>query len=80
MLFFDRRKDKDRRSKKDRRGFNNPDYNGPENRSEIERRRDKNRRSGVDRRSGVYHKLSDQRKTLYDGILNKLEDLLDEEI
>ena len=80
MLFFDRRKGKDRRSKKDRRGFDNPDYNGPENRSEIESRRDKNRRSDVDRRIGLYHKLPEHRKKTLDGILNKLEDLLDEEI
>ena len=59
MLFFDRRKGKDRRSKKARGGFDNPDYNGSENRSEIERRRDKNRRHNADRRSGLYHKLSD---------------------
>jgi len=49
MLFFDRRKGKDKRAKKDQRGFDNPDYNGPENRSETERRKNK------DRRSGMYH-------------------------
>jgi hypothetical protein len=80
MLFYDRRKGKDRRSKKDRRGFDNPDYNGPENRSKIERRNNKDRRHHADRRSGVYHKLSNQRKTLLDDVLNKLEDLLEEEI
>lgn len=80
MLFFDRRKGKDRRSKKDLRGFDNPDYNGPENRNEIERRRDKSRRSSVDRRTGIYHKLPEHRKKTLDGILNKLEDLFDEEI
>ena len=79
MLFFDRRKGKNRRSKKDRRGFDNPAYDGPEHRSETERRNNKDRRQNADRRSGVYHKLSDQRKTLLDGVLNKLEDLLDEE-
>ena len=79
MLFFHRRKGKDRRSNKGRGELDNPQYKGSEKRSEIERRRDKNRRSGVDRRSGLYHKLSDQRKTTLDGILNKLEDLIDEE-
>ena len=79
MLFFDRRKGKDRRSKKDRRGFDKPDYNGPENRSEIERRRDKKRRHNEDRRTGIYHKLPKHQKTTIDGILNRLEDLLDEE-
>ena len=80
MLFFDRRKGKNRRSKKERRGFDNPDYNGPENRSEIERRRDKNRRHNADRRTGIYHKLPEHRKKTLDGILNKLEDILNEEI
>jgi len=80
MLFFDRRKGKDRRSKKARRGFDNPDYNGPENRGETDRRRDKSRRSSVDRRTGIYHKLPEHRKKTLDGILNKLEDLFDEEI
>ena len=80
MLFFDRRKDKDRRSKKARRGFDNSDYNGPENRSEIERRRDKSRRHNAERRTGIYHKLPEHRKKTLDGILNKLEDLFDEEI
>ena len=49
MLFFDRRKGNDKRAKKDQRGFDNLDYNGPENRNETERRKNKDRRSGTDR-------------------------------
>jgi len=79
MLFFERRKNKDKRSYKERRVPNNAHYMGPEHRSEIERRKNKDRRCGTDRRSGMYHKLSEQRKTTLDGILNKLEDLIDEE-
>jgi len=79
MLFFERRKNKDKRSYKERRVPNNADYIGSEHRSETERRKNKDRRHNADRRSGLYHKLSDNRKTTLDGILNKLEDLIDEE-
>jgi hypothetical protein len=79
MLFFKRRKNKNKRSHKERRVPNNSHYMGPEHRSETERRKNKDRRYNGDRRSGLYHKLSEQRKTTLDGILNKLEDLLDEE-
>jgi len=79
MLFFERRKKKDKRSHNERRAPNNALYNGPDHRSETERRKNRDRRHAADRRSGLYHKLSDQRKTTLDGILNKLEDLLDEE-
>jgi len=78
MLFFNRRKKKDKRSHKERRAPNNALYNGPEHRSEIERR-NKDRRNNPGRRSGLYDKLSDQRKTILDEILNKLEELIDEE-
>jgi len=79
MLFFDRRKKKDKRSRKERRAPHNALYNGPEHRNEIERRENKDRRNNGERRSGFYHKLSDQQKTTMDGILNRLEDLMDEE-
>ena len=78
MLFFKRRKNKNKRSHKERRVPNNAHYMGPEHRS-GERRKNKDRRYNADRRSGLYHKLSDNRKTTLDGILNKLEDLIDEE-
>jgi hypothetical protein len=57
----------------------NAHYMGPEHRSETERRKKKDRRHNADRRSGLYHKLSDQRKTTLDGILNRLENLVQEE-
>jgi hypothetical protein len=79
MLFFERRKNKDKRAYNERRVPNNAHYMGSEHRSETERRKNKDRRYNADRRSGLYHKLSDQRKTTLDGILNKLEDLLDKE-
>jgi len=79
MLFFERRKNKNKRSYNERRVPNNAHYMGSEHRSETERRKNKNRRHNADRRSGLYHKLSDQRKTTLDGILNRLEDLVDEE-
>jgi len=72
MLFFKRRKNKDKRSHKERRVPHNALHNSPEHPSD-ERRKNK------DRQRGLYHKLSDQRKTTLDGILNKLEDLIDEE-
>jgi len=78
MLFFERRKNKDKRSHNERRVPNNAHYMGPEHRSETERRKNKERRN-ADRRRGLYHKLSDQQKTTMDGILNRLEDLIDEE-
>ena len=80
MLFFKRRKNKDKRSHKERRVPNNAHYIGPEYRSEDERKKNKDRRDNADRRSGFYHKLPEHRKKTLDGILNKLEDLLDEEI
>ena len=80
MLFFKRRKNKDKRSHKERRVPNNAPYMGPEYRSETERKKNKDRRDNADRRSGLYHKLPEHRKKTLDGILNKLEDLLDEEI
>ena len=79
MLFFDRRKNKDKRAQKDRRVLNNSQYTGPEHRSETERRTDKDRRSRADRRTGMYHKLPEFQKKTLDGILNRLEDLLEEE-
>ena len=79
MLFFKRRKNKNKRSHKERRVPNDAHYMGPEHRSGTERRKNKDRRYNADRRSGLYHKLSDQRKTTLDGILNRLEDLVDEE-
>lgn len=79
MLFFKRRKNKDKRAYNERRVPDNAHYMGPEHRSETERRKNKDRRHNTDRRSGLYHKLSDQRKTTLDGILNRLEDLIDEE-
>jgi hypothetical protein len=79
MLFFDRRKNKDRRAQKDHRVLNNSQYTEPENRSETERRSDKDRRGRSDRRTGMYHKLPEFRKNTLDGILNRLEDLLEEE-
>jgi hypothetical protein len=78
MLFFERRKNKDKRSYNERRAPHNAHYMGPEHRSD-ERRKNKDRRHNTDRRSGLYHRLSEQRKTTLDGILNRLEDLLDEE-
>jgi len=78
MLFFKRRKNKNKRSHKERRVPNNAHYMGPEHRS-GERRKNKDRRNNGERRSGLYHKLSDNRKTTLDGILNKLEDFIDEE-
>ena len=78
MLFFKRRKNKNKRSHKERRVPNNAHYMGPEHRS-GERRKNKDRRHDEDRQRGLYHKLSDNRKTTLDGILNKLEDLIDEE-
>jgi len=80
MLFFKRRKNKDKRSHKERRVPNNAPYMGPEYRSETERKKNKDRRDNADRRSGFYHKLPEHREKTLDGILNKLEDLLDEEI
>ena len=79
MLFFERRKNKDKRLHNERRGPNNAHYMGPEHRSETERRKNKDRRHATDRRSGLYHKLSDRQKTTMDGILNRLEDLVEEE-
>ena len=78
MLFFERRKNKDKRSYNDRRMNNTALYNGPEQRKD-ERRMHKDRRKNSDRRQGLYHKLSDQQKTTMDGILNRLEDLLEED-
>lgn len=78
MLFFERRQNKDKRSFNDRRINNKASYNGPEKRSD-ERRKNKDRRQDADRRGGLYHRLPDQRKTTIDGILNRLEDLLEEE-
>ena len=79
MLFFERRKNKDKRTYKERRMPDNTHYMWPEHRSETERRKNEDRRHNTDRRSGLYHKLSIQRKTTIDGILNRLEDLLEEE-
>lgn len=79
MLFFERRKNKEKRSHIERRLSNSALYNGPEHRSEAERRKNSDRRHNADRRSGLYHKLSDRQKTTMDGILNRLEDLLEEE-
>ena len=79
MLFFKRRKKKDKNLYNERRVPNNAHYMWPEHRSETERSKHKDRRHNEDRRSGLYHKLSDQRKTTLDGILNRLEDLIDEE-
>ena len=79
MFFFERRKNKDKRSHNERRVPNNAHYMGPEHRSENERRKNKDRRNNGERRKGFYHKLSDQQKTTMDGILNRLEDLMDEE-
>lgn len=45
----------------------------------LERRSDKDRRSIGDRRTGMYHKLPEFQKKTLDGILNRLEDLLEEE-
>ena len=78
MIFFKRRKNKDKRSHKERRSPNSAHYIGPEKRH-YERRKNKDREQNPDRQSGLYHKLSDNRKTTLDGILNKLEDLIDEE-
>lgn len=78
MLFFERRQNKGSRSYKERRVPNNTHYMGPEHRSD-ERRKNKDRRNNADRRSGLYHRLSDRQKTTMDGILNRLEDLVDEE-
>ena len=78
VLFFERRKNKDKRLHNERRMNDTALYSGPEHRSD-ERRKNKNRRQNSDRRQGLYHKLSDQRKTTMDGILNRLEDLLEEE-
>ena len=79
MLFFELGKNKDRRSHKERRVPNSAHYIGPEHRH-YERRKNKDRKQNPDRRSGgLYHRLSEQRKTTLDGILNRLEDLLDEE-
>jgi hypothetical protein len=78
MIFFKRRKNKDRRSHKERRAPNSAHYIGPEKRH-YDRRKDKEGKHDSDRRQGLYHKLSDQRKTTLDGILNRLEDLIDEE-
>ena len=79
MFFFERRKNKDKRSHNECRVPNNANYMGPEHRSETERRTNKDRRNNGERRRGFYHKLSDQQKTTMDGILNRLEDLVDEE-
>ena len=79
MFFFERRKNKDKRSHNERRVPNNAHYVGPEHRSGIERRTNKDQRNNGERRRGFYHKLSDQQKTTMDGILNRLEDLVDEE-
>ena len=78
MLFFERRKNKDKRSHNDRRMNNAALYSGPEQRKD-ERRKNKDRRKNSDRRQGLYHRLSDRQKTTMDGILNRLEDLLEEE-
>ena len=78
MLFFKRRKNKDRRSHKEREVPYDALYNGPEKRSD-ERRKNEDRRHNADQQSGLYHRLSDHRKTTLDGILKKLEDLIDEE-
>ena len=78
VLFFERRKNKDKILQNERRMNDNALYSGPEHRSD-ERRKNENRRKDSDRRQGLYHKLSDRQKTTMDGILNKLEDLLEEE-
>ena len=78
MLFFERRKNKEKRSNNERRMNDNALYSGPEHRRD-ERRKNKNRRKNSDRRQGLYHRLSDRQKTTMDGILNRLEDLLEEE-
>ena len=79
MLFFERRKNKDKRLHNERRVPNNAHYMGPEHRSGIERRTNKDQRNNGERQRGFYTKLSDQQKTTMDGILNRLEDLIDEE-
>ena len=78
MLFFKRRKNKDKKPHKERRVPHNALHDSPEHPSD-ERRKNKDRRHAADRRSGLYDKLSDRQKTTMDGILNKLEDLLDKE-
>jgi len=78
MLFFKRRKTKDRRSHKERRAPNSAHYIGPENRH-YDRRKSKDRKQHSDQRKELYRKMSGQRKTTLDGILKKLEDLVDKE-
>ena len=65
MLFFDRRKGKERRSAKDRREVEDPDYKGLE------------RRSPRKRRSGRYHRLPEDQKNAVGAILANLEKLVD---
>jgi len=77
MLFFDRRKRKERRSGKDRRKFEDLNLKGSEKRNGFDRRMKENRRSNADRRAGLYHKLSEDKKKVVHAILDKLEELLD---
>lgn len=77
MLFFDRRKGKERRSAKNRREVEDPDYKGLERRSPRKRRSGRDRRGGVDRRSGRYHRLPEDQKNAVGAILANLEKLVD---
>jgi hypothetical protein len=78
MLFFKHRKKNDKRLHNKREVPYDAFYSGPEHRSD-ERSKNNNRRHNANQESGLYHRLSDQRKTTMNGIIRRLEDLLDEE-
>jgi len=78
MLFFKRRKNKDRRSHKERRIPNSAYYIGPEKRH-YDRRKDKEGKHNSDRQKDLYRKMYAKRKTNLDKILDRLKDLSDEE-
>ena len=77
MLFFKHRKKNDKRSHNEREVPYDALYNKTEHQSD-KRSKNKNLRHGAERQSGLYHKLSGQRKTTLDGILKRLEELLEE--
>ena len=66
-------KRENRRSGKDRRNARDTEPGVQESRNLPDRRDDNDRRNDVGRRSGMYYKLSDERKSTVDSIVDILE-------
>lgn len=76
MLFFDRRKQKNRRSRKNRRKDGVSEYEGHEKRKAKDRRSGAERRDPKDRRSDAYHRLPEDKR---DSINRTIEIMIKEE-